>query len=302
MTEVLPPREKARSVTEVPAVGFPALMHPEWRDRYPWLVQGMTTRGSEGQPFDLGLFSGGSSPESVAANWRSLIRAAGCGFVVHAKQVHGSDITTHASPPRDSRAATSSDRDTSGHDASDLDAPDLEVSGPDAFGPPPMLTGPCDGHVTPHPDLLLSVATADCVPVFAVEAGIRHVGVFHAGWRGVVDGVVEAGLGAMVSLGGARPDVHIHLGPAICGDCYEVGPEVFEALEEPVPDRPTPIDLRAVIAARIRRAGVPLDQITVSSHCTRCTGSGLFSHRGGDRGRQVGFIGVRGSSTDAGDF
>ena len=90
-----------------------------------------------------------------------------------------------------------------------------------------------------------------------------------------------------------RMDLHVHFGPAICGACYEVGPEVFEALNQPVPPCPTPIDLRAVLVERAVAAGVDRSQVTVSGHCTRCTGSGLFSHRGGDAERQVGYLGVR---------
>jgi hypothetical protein len=88
-------------------------------------------------------------------------------------------------------------------------------------------------------------------------------------------------------------DLLVHLGPAICGKCYEVGPEVFTALGLPAPRAPRPVDLRGVLAARAAAEGVDPSRLTISAHCTRCTGSGLFSHRGGDLGRQVGYIGVR---------
>jgi copper oxidase (laccase) domain-containing protein len=68
---------------------------------------------------------------------------------------------------------------------------------------------------------------------------------------------------------------------------------VFEALHQPVPEAPTPIDLGAVLAARAVAAGVPADAVTISEHCTRCTHSGLFSHRAGDGERQVGYVGIR---------
>ncbi|HAC06481.1 MAG TPA: laccase, partial [Gemmatimonadetes bacterium] len=58
------------------------------------------------------------------------------------------------------------------------------------------------------------------------------------------------------SVGSDPARIHLHLGPAICGDCYEVGSEVFEALEQPVPANPAPIDLRAVLAQRAVDAGV----------------------------------------------
>jgi copper oxidase (laccase) domain-containing protein len=48
-----------------------------------------------------------------------------------------------------------------------------------------------------------------------------------------------------------------------------------------------------VLARRALAAGVRAAHITVSEHCTRCTSSNLFSHRAGDRGRQVGYLGVR---------
>ena len=116
----------------------------------------------------------------------------------------------------------------------------------------------------------------------------------HAGWRGAAAGVLEVAVGAMVDGYGADPEAMlVHLGPAICGRCYEVGPEVFEALGQPVPESTTPIDLRAVLADRARRLGVRVERVSTSWHCTRCTESHLFSHRGGDRERQVGFLGIR---------
>ncbi len=74
---------------------------------------------------------------------------------------------------------------------------------------------------------------------------------------------------------------------------YEVGAEVFEALEQPIPLRPSPINLRGVLTQKADEAGIPQTNITVSDHCTRCTESDLFSHRAGDMGRQVSYIGLR---------
>lgn len=235
----------------------PALVHEPWAAEMPWLVQGTTTRGSLEAGFDLGLFSGGSPDERVRANWAHLLRATGMRGAAHARQLHGVDVLAHSARP-------------------------VGLN----------LVEDCDGHVTTEPGLLLAVTVADCVPVFMVSARARAVCLLHAGWRGTAAGVLEQGLRRMTERA-AVEDLRVHFGPAICGACYEVGPEVFEALGEPVPPRPTPIDLRGVLAARLIAAGVDASRVTTSSHCTRCTGSDLFSHRGGDRGRQVGFIGVR---------
>jgi copper oxidase (laccase) domain-containing protein len=54
-----------------------------------------------------------------------------------------------------------------------------------------------------------------------------------------------------------------------------------------------PIDVRHILSGRAGAAGVSGERISVSGHCTRCTDSGLYSHRAGHAQRQVGFIGIR---------
>jgi YfiH family protein len=248
----------ATRVWEVASPHLPALVHPGWAEAYPWLIQGTTTRGPIDRSFDLGLFSEGSERRIVEANWDALGRAAGVTRIVHAPQPHEATVRVHRTPP-----------------------PGLSVG------------APCDGHVTDEADVLLAVTAADCVAVFAVDPRRRAIAVIHAGWRGVAAGVLERGLEVMIDdMGSAAPALHVHLGPAICGDCYEVGPEVFRSLGRPVPRRPTPIDLRAVLARRAVAAGVAPERISVSAHCTRCTASGLYSHRGGDRGRHAAYLGM----------
>ncbi len=247
----------ARGVRERHAPGVPALVHEAWEADFPWLVQGTTTRGAPPLEFDLGLFSEGSPAERVREHWSRLLAATRMRAAVHARQVHGAKIRVH-------------------------DAPTVGLN----------VVGECDGHVTSEAGVLLAITIADCVPVFVVEPTTRTVGVLHAGWRGAAAGVVEQGLEA-VSDGSRVEDLHVHLGPAICGRCYEVGPEVFDALGEPVPSAKSLLDLRGVLARRALQSGVHASRLTVSEHCTRCTGSGLFSHRGGDRGRQVGYLGIR---------
>jgi hypothetical protein len=271
-------RYDVECVREVQASEPPALVHPGWAERFPWLVQGTTRRGAGDAAFDLGLFSGGSREEDVRSNWSELRRSTDARRVIHAPQLHGCGVRRHGPP-------------------GGREGPSV----PSATGPEPVrvlhdptLVAPCDGHVTDEPGILLAVTTADCVPVFAVDAVRRVVGVFHAGWRGAAQGVLQRGLDLMRDGFGSTPgDVYLHMGPAICGACYEVGPEVFAALDQATPPGPAPIDLRRVLAERAVTAGVAGERITVSWHCTRCTASGLFSHRAGDAHRQVGYLGVR---------
>ena len=108
----------------------------------------------------------------------------------------------------------------------------------------------------------------------------------HAGWRGVAGGIVERAVAELGSRhGAAAGGLWLHCGPAICGTCYEVGPEVHRAVDAgaPAPGHPTPIDLRAAIARRAHALGVAEERVTVSAHCTRCGPGGFYSHRGGSR-------------------
>ncbi len=88
----------------------------------------------------------------------------------------------------------------------------------------PGRHGEADALVTTTPGVGVGVATADCVPVVIEGAGFAAV--VHAGWRGVVAGVVEATLDRIASLGLTAE--HAAIGPAIGPCCYEVGPEVAE--------------------------------------------------------------------------
>lgn len=243
----------------------PLFVHDDWRERFPWALAGTTGSGADGS-FDLGLF-GDSPVGTVTARWRELLRRTGFLGAIHSSQVHGSLVQAH-------HAA---------HEGL-------------------LLTQGVDGHVTAQESLLLTVSVADCVPVFLLDPASEWVALLHAGWRGVAADMLEAGLAAIARLGDSAPaNVWLHAGPAICGRCYEVGPEVHEALGLPRPAANAPVDLRAALVERALRSGIPLDQVSVSGHCTRCGPGAFFSHRGAQRGRQMAVLGLRPRAGRSGD-
>src|SRR6185295_8741925 len=78
-----------------------------------------------------------------------------------------------------------------------------------------------DAWVSASADLLLTIRTADCVPILLVAPRAHAVAAVHAGWRGTLAGVIEAALAALASRYGARADeVAAAIGPAIGGCCY----------------------------------------------------------------------------------
>jgi YfiH family protein len=151
-----------------------------------------------------------------------------------------------------------------------------------------FLRGPeADGHLSTQRSTGMAVTVADCVPVFLAHPN-GAAAALHSGWRGTVARITEVAIARLVTLGARASELRLHCGPAICGRCYEVSADVFAQLTGRDPGRPTPVDLRALIADHARAAGVR--EITISPLCTKCDNDRFFSHRAGDAGRQLGVI------------
>jgi YfiH family protein len=155
------------------------------------------------------------------------------------------------------------------------------------------VTGPftekprADAMVTRAPGLLLSVLTADCQPVLFADADAGVIGAAHAGWRGTLDGVLDATVEAMEALGSARENIVAVIGPSISQAAYEVGPEFVERFADEDPaalrffangngDR-AQFDLPGYGLARLRAAGVGHAEWT--RHCTYSDPARFFSYR-----------------------
>lgn len=246
-----------RRIQEEPVdAGLPLFVHPGWRREFEWLAQGVTGRAGVA-PYDLGLF-GETATSIVQDRWLTLRRATGMQCTVHARQVHGARVLVH------------------------------DQATPSGL----LVLDDADGHATAAVGLLLTVSVADCVPVSLVDPERKVIALLHAGWRGVAAGILENGVGTLrETYGCAAGDLRIHLGPAICGECYEVGPDVHAALGIDRPSGPAPVDLRVILAMRAFGMGVSRDSLTVSGYCT-LHDPVFHSHRGGARERQVAVLGV----------
>lgn len=96
------------------------------------------------------------------------------------------------------------------------------------------VTGPlprpikADGIATATPGVAISVLTADCQPVLFADKKAGVIGAAHAGWKGALDGVLEATVRKMEDLGAHRTDISAVIGPSISQRNYEVGPEFLD--------------------------------------------------------------------------
>jgi len=144
-----------------------------------------------------------------------------------------------------------------------------------------------DAMVTKTPGLALGILTADCQPVLFADAGAGVIGAAHAGWRGTLDGVLEATVDAMETLGAARANICAVIGPSISQAAYEVGQEFIETFLEDDPENARffaggkeghyQFDLPGFGLHRLRRAGV--GQAEYTRHCTYGDAARFYSYR-----------------------
>jgi polyphenol oxidase len=149
---------------------------------------------------------------------------------------------------------------------------------------PGMRGEHADGLWTDEPGLPILAMSADCLPIVLARAGKPGVAVLHAGWRGLLAGIVAAGTDA---LGGE--ELAAAVGPAIGPCCYEVGEEVAAPFRARFGDdvvQQGRLDLWTSAERALRAAGV--ERVDRFDRCTFCGPDAFFSHRrdAGITGRQ----------------
>lgn len=156
-----------------------------------------------------------------------------------------------------------------------------------------------DAMVAAEPGWTLAVSVADCVPVLLADPASGAVAAAHAGWRGLVAGVVEATVAALAArVGGSSGDLRAAVGPHVTAARYQVGPEVVEAFAEhgfaARHARPDPraegrflLSLGGAVREALARAGVDEGRVATGGWCTAGDPATFFSHRrdGGRTGR-----------------
>ena len=171
-----------------------------------------------------------------------------------------------------------------------------------ADGEEPPPSGRFDGWSTNRAGgPIFGVLGADCPGVLLVAPEVRAFALLHAGWRGIVSGIVPAGLLLLGARYGASVGgIHVGIGPGISGPNYEVSDEVADALASSVgpADRDAVLtagrpghafaDLRAAIRCQLRQRGVPDEHIETHPACTR-DDERFYSYRGDgpDTGRHL---------------
>jgi YfiH family protein len=150
--------------------------------------------------------------------------------------------------------------------------------------------GGWDALVTDQPGVMVTVRTADCVPVLLHDPGRRVVAAIHAGWRGAVAGIVPRTVALLVDRFGATVEgLRMAIGPSAGPCCYEVDEPVLSKLREvcpgwesvvkPVAANKAHLDLRAFVRLQALTDGLQTERIAMVNACTICQPDVFFSYR-----------------------
>jgi hypothetical protein len=244
------------------------VVHSPVLDAIPWLRHGSTTRSFN---------SPGTDRRDDIRRLHGLFGMPDCG-VVYAKQCHTANVATV-----DDAMAGRARRDGL------------------------VLLQQTDAIVCPLPELTIAVFTADCVPLFLVDTRRRVAALAHAGWRGTLARIAEATVASMCETGCSPHDIVAWIGPAACGESYEVSQELADEFRAGFPDaaqagvdfaRGRLLDLPALNAHQLRRAGVPAPGVFASGVCTIRDSRQYHSYRvhREDAGRIISLMSILGEA------
>ena len=231
-------------------------------NQFSWLQHGITTRkGGTSQPpfFSMNIASNvQDDPKSVQENRLRLFDAIGCQetSICEANQVHGNSVLTAS------------------ESGQYIDA---------------------DGFITDQSSLVLTIRTADCVPVFIIDRKKHVIGLVHAGWRGTVARIAKMAVEDMIMEFGSQPEnIFAWIGPSIGPCCYEVGGEVKQTVEGRYVED-SKLNLWLYNSDQLRQIGVLEKHIEIAGVCTCCHEEWFYSHRasGGKTGRMLSFLQIK---------
>jgi len=177
--------------------------------------------------------------------------------------------------------------------------------------PRPWPRPEADAIVSNDATAAIAVRVADCVPILLAEETGRVVAAVHAGWRGTSRRAVIAGVMAMQSRYGVRPELVLAaIGPSIGPCCYEVSdstrqafrdaghhPDILDRWFTPTTPGKFHLDLWRATREQLEGAGVPPSNIYVAEMCTKTHAATFHSYRvdGEQAGRMVGVVKANGT-------
>ena len=142
-----------------------------------------------------------------------------------------------------------------------------------------------DGLILTDKNLAIFLNFADCTPLIFYDEKQNIGAVSHAGWRGTAQKIGVITARKLIDEFGSNPkDICVLIGPAICGNCYEVGIDVYNQIMNNPHHSPLPkgegelyIDLKEINKKQLTQIGI--EKIDTCPYCTCCDNEYFYSYR-----------------------
>jgi len=162
----------------------------------------------------------------------------------------------------------------------------------------------CDALITNQKEVILTILTADCVPILLYDPVEEVIAIVHAGWKGTAKEIAKKCVDQMSTRFGCKPsNIYAGIAPSIGACCYEVGEDVathFTHLPYAYRQKETKymLDLPTINQKQLCHAGIPQAHIEMSHLCTSCEVERFFSYRkeNGCTGRFMSMIMMKGQA------
>ena len=140
-----------------------------------------------------------------------------------------------------------------------------------------------DGLVNYGSSKILTLLTADCVPIFIYDKIKKNISLIHSGWRGLSTGIFFNAMDILFKANNNIKDFKFVIGPSIKKCCYEVDIKVYSKFDEKFyelkNDGKAMLDLQSILLNQILSYGFFIRNVLIDSECTKCSYKKFFSYR-----------------------
>ena len=156
-----------------------------------------------------------------------------------------------------------------------------------------------DGVFSSNPMIVCSIIVADCLPIFFAHKTELFFGIIHAGWRGLINGIISESIKLIKNEKIALENIEVFIGPSIQACCFEVSHDIIDRFDLKFTKQNINskylVNLQGIAKKKIEHEGILKKYIKVSEDCTFCQFERYFSFRreGDKSGRMFGLIGVK---------
>jgi len=156
-----------------------------------------------------------------------------------------------------------------------------------------------DGVFSMNPHCVCSIQVADCMPIYFVHQSKDIFGLVHAGWRGLVNGILFESAKLLEEIGVSNSNMDVLIGPSIQDCCFEVSDDVVAQFDQQFVEEKENGKYRIVLQkmafSQLMNSGFKNEYINIMPDCTFCDSEKYHSYRrnGKKAGRMIGLLGIK---------